>query len=137
MDLELPGFQPPDAKRSDAAPYFEAALSEIRDVIVPRSRDQVVVHRAKALARLIKYLQSREERSGLFAEDELGDLARVLGERPPGIEAGRLALVERIRSRSIEAEAALAAIHRRNVRETAILASSMGALAQRHFAALE
>jgi aminoglycoside phosphotransferase (APT) family kinase protein len=137
MGAEPPRFAPPEAKRSDAAPYFEVALREIRDVIVPRSSDQVVVHRAKGLARLIKYLQSREERSALFSEDELRDLGEVLGQRPPSLEAGRLALVEQIESGGIHPEVALGAIHRRNLRETAILASSMGSLAERHLAPLE
>jgi len=137
MGVELDDFEPPSAPRSSAAPYFEIALGEIRDVIVPRSRDQVVIHRAKGLARLIKYLQSREERSALFDEDELRDLAELLGDRPASTEAGRLALVEQIRTAGIEPSAALGVIHRRNLRETAILASSMGALADRHFAPLD
>jgi aminoglycoside phosphotransferase len=137
MGVALPEFAPPEPKASASAPYFEVALGEIRDLIVPRSRDQVVVHRAKGLARLLKYLQSREERSALYEEDELRDLAEVLGANPPSVEAARLELVERIRAATVDPEVALGAIHRRNLRETAVLASSMGSLARRHFAPLE
>lgn len=137
MDVELEECTLPEAERSAAAPYFEVALGEIRDVIVPRSHDQVVVHRAKGLARLIKYLQSREESGAAFAEDELRDLAAVLGTPPASVDAGRLALVERIGAGSIEAATALGAIHRRTLRETSILAASMGALADRHYPPLD
>jgi aminoglycoside phosphotransferase (APT) family kinase protein len=137
MGVELQGFKLPEAERSAAAPYFEVALGEIRDVIVPRSHDQVVVHRAKGLARLIKYLQSREELGAAFAQDELRDLVAVLGETPASLDAGRLALAQRVGLPGLDPAAALGAIHRRTLRETAILAASMGALANRHFAPLE
>lgn len=137
LGAPLPVFVAPEPERADAAPYFEVALNEIRDVIVPRSDDQVVIHRAKGLARLLKFLWSREERAARFAQDELVDLAGVLGERPATVEAGRLELAERIASGAIAPVRALGPVHRRNLRETAILASSMGALADRHFPPLE
>ena len=136
MGIALPDFKPPDPERTDAAPWFEAALAEIREVIVPRSSDQVVVHRAKGLARLIKYLQSREECTGRFAADGRRDLERVLGKSFQSGDEGQLALVERIRSSSLDDEVALGAIHRQTLRDSAILASSMGALAKRHLPAL-
>jgi tRNA A-37 threonylcarbamoyl transferase component Bud32 len=136
MGIALPDFKPPDPERTDAAPWFEAALAEIREVIVPRSSDQVVVHRAKGLARLIKYLQSREECTGRFAADGRRDLERVLGKSFQSVDEGQLALVERIRSSSLDDEVALGAIHRQTLRDSAILASSMGALAKRHLPAL-
>jgi len=140
MGVSLPAVELPTPAASAAAPFFEVALNEIRDVIVPRSSDQVVVHRAKALARLLKYLQARDECEALFEADEQADLSEVLGAAPTDvtdIAARRLELVRRIRAGEIDPAAALGAVHRRNVRETAILASSMGALANRHFAPLE
>lgn len=137
LRVPLPDIEPPHPVASPAAPFFEVALNEIRDVIVPRSDDQVVVHRAKGLARLLKFLQAREELGPLFEADEVADLSELLGTEQAGVEAGRLELVRQIRAAEVDPAAALAVIHRRNLRETTMLASSMGALAKRHFSPLE
>ena len=60
----------------------------------------------------------------------------MLGESFTSVDAGRLALVERIRSSRLDDNIALGVIHRQTLRDSAILASSMGALAERHLPAL-
>lgn len=133
MGVDLPEVRLPDGEKTLAAPYFEVALNEIRDVIVPRSTDQVATHRAKGLARLIKYLQAREELSSVFDKDELEDLANTLGRAPAGLSEGRLKMVEAIREGDLDDETIFGVLYRRVTRDTAILAPSMGALAERHY----
>jgi aminoglycoside phosphotransferase (APT) family kinase protein len=133
MGAKLEPFALPDAPPREHAFYFEAALAQIRDVIVPRSSDPFVVLRAKGVARLLKYLQDCDRLAGAFEEQDLADLAALLGERPADVEAGRAALVPLVRERRRTDDQLLRYFHRWTTRRTALAASASGVLAQRHY----
>jgi len=133
MGAKLERFALPDAPAREHTFFFDAALAQIRDVIVPRSTDPFVVLRAKGLARILKYLQDCDRLAGVFEQQELGDLAELLGERPASIEAGRAALVPLVRERARTDEQLLRYFHRWTTRRTALAASASGVLAERHY----
>ena len=133
MGASLEPFTLPDAPLREHAFYFDAALDQIRDVIVPRSTDPFVVLRAKGVARLLKYLQECDRLAGVFEEQELGDLNELLGARPASIDAGRAALVPLIREAQRTDARLLRYFHRWTSRRTALAASASGVLAERHY----
>jgi aminoglycoside phosphotransferase (APT) family kinase protein len=133
MGAKLEAFALPDAPPRDHAWLFDAALDQLRDVIVPRSTDPFVVLRAKGVARLLKHLQDCDRLAGVFDAQELDDLAELLGERPASIDAGRDALVPLVRDGKRSDAAVLRYFHRWTTRRTALAASASGVLAERHY----
>jgi aminoglycoside phosphotransferase (APT) family kinase protein len=133
MGEKLERFELPRAAPRDHAWYFDAALEQIRDVIVPRSTDPFVVLRAKGIARLLKHLKECDRFAAVYDEQELGDLAELLGTRPASIDAGRSALVPLVRERALSDERLLRYFHRWTTRRTALAASASGVLAERHY----
>jgi hypothetical protein len=133
MGAKLAPFALPEAAPREHAFFFDAALAQIRDVIVPRSTDSFVVLRAKGVARILKYLQDCDRLAGVYAEQDLADLTELLGARPASIEAGRAALVPLVRTRARTDEQLLHYFHRWTTRRTALAASASGALATRHY----
>jgi aminoglycoside phosphotransferase (APT) family kinase protein len=117
---------------------YDAALAQLREVIVPRSTDAFVVQRAKGLARLLKYLQQTDRLAVLAEERETEDLAALLGARPSSVADGRSRLAQAIRAGEAPADdAVLRLLVRRVHRETELLRPAMGVLADRHFDPLE
>lgn len=137
LGLELPEVSLPDAPPRPTEPFIASILNQIRDVIVPRSSDQVVAETAKDMARVLKYVVLRERLERVLDEDERADLAGLLGHEPADVAAGRLELVERIRAGTLDDATVIGALWRRVSRETAMMRDSMGALAERLFPPLE
>lgn len=129
--LEEPA--PLDAPPTERSWLYEAALAQLREVIVPGSPDPFVVLRSKGLARLLKYLQQADRLAGDDEAAELADLAGVLGARPASVVEGRAALADLVRSGGAPDDAALLRLFGRRVaRETQLLRPAMGVLADRH-----
>jgi hypothetical protein len=113
---------------------YEAALVQLREIVVPRSPDPFVVQRAKGLARVLKYLQEADRLAGAADRVELDDLAAVLETAPGSVAGGRRQLAELLRGAGGPDEAALLRLFGRRVaRETQLLRPAMGVLADRHF----
>lgn len=134
MGTPLEQSPPPDAPATERAWLYDAALAQLREVIVPRSTDPFVVQRSKGLARLLKYLQQADRLAAVVEAAELADLDQALAGRPASVAEGRVALAEAIREGTGPAQDALLALFGRRVaRETAVLRPAMGVLADRHF----
>jgi aminoglycoside phosphotransferase (APT) family kinase protein len=116
---------------------YDAAASQLRDVIVPRTTDPLATARAKGIARLVKYL-GRVDRYGFDAEScELDELAALLGgRRPASVVAGRAALAEAVMAGTVSDDDYVRALWSRVARQTELARPSMGALADRHWPAL-
>lgn len=127
----------PDAPPGPNAHTYAIALEDLRANIVPRITDEVAVHRAKGLARVIKYWEAIERFGVAYDTMELDEIGRALGQRPPSIADARAQLLSAWRSGRLEPATTLNLFHARLTRETALLAGSMGALAQRHFQTLD
>jgi aminoglycoside phosphotransferase (APT) family kinase protein len=112
---------------------YDAALAQLRDIIVPRSTDPFVVLRSKGVARLLKYLQQVDRFGSAATDQDLADLTDLLGERPADTGEGAARLVQAVRSGSLDETRLLRYFGRQAARQTELLRPAMGVLADRHF----
>ena len=128
---EPPTLEAPSTERDW---LYDAALAQLREIIVPRSSDPFVVLRSKGLARVLKYLQQADRLTPAADAAELADLSAVLPEPPDTVPAGRRRLAELLRTTAGPDETTLLRLFGRRVaRETQLFRPAMGALADRHF----
>ena len=66
---------------------YDAVLTQLRDVIVPRTTDPLAQARGKGVARIIKYLARVDTYGPYYEECELQDLEKLLGRRPDSVVA--------------------------------------------------
>jgi aminoglycoside phosphotransferase (APT) family kinase protein len=129
---------PPDleSEPTERQWVYDAALAQLRDVIVPGIDDPFVAHRGKGLARMIKYLREAD-RCGRAAERlELDALSAQLGRRPSSVPGGRQALAERVTPASLGNLDLIAYLRTRAHIQHALMRPAMGVLADRRFDAL-
>ncbi|TDC91576.1 phosphotransferase family protein [Actinomadura sp. 7K507] len=129
--LETPA--PLEASPSANERYYDAALAQIKDIIVPRSEDPFVVLRSKGLARILKYLRESERLADAKNRSELDDLESVLGSRPADVATGQAHLAEALRAGTMSMASALPILHRWVLRETQAGLPAMGRLAARRY----
>jgi aminoglycoside phosphotransferase (APT) family kinase protein len=133
LGLSLEPVPLPDVEPTEREWLYEAALAQIRDVLVPRSSDPFVIARAKGLARVFKHLRDADRLAPRFDEQELDDLEELLGARPATIASGRDALTRRIEKGDLSDRDIVRYFHRNTTRRTELARSSSGALADRHY----
>lgn len=133
--MDVPLVAPPllQAEPSDRAWLFDAALAQIREVIVPRSEDPFVVGRSKGLARVLKYLKEADRLAGAADTQELDDVGVLLGRRPASRGEAQEALAKAREAGEMSEAELLQFFGRSMARETQQLRPAMGALADRHF----
>ncbi|MFA1546067.1 phosphotransferase family protein [Actinomadura chokoriensis] len=129
--LESPAPMAPSPGANDR--FYDAAIAQIKDIIVPRSEDPFVVLRSKGLARILKYLRESERLADAKRRRELDDLESVLGSRPESVAAGQAALAAALREGAVPIPTALPVLHRWVLRETQVCLPAMGRLADRHY----
>jgi aminoglycoside phosphotransferase (APT) family kinase protein len=132
--LELTPAEAPQAReRRDHDWMYDAVLSQLRDVIVPRVTDPLAAARSKGIARLIKYLDRVDTYGAAYEVLELDDYEALLGHRPESVAVGRTAAAEGVAAGTVSDAAYLRTQWRRIARETELARPSMGALADRHW----
>ena len=92
----LPAVPDDPTVDSDATPYFDAVLEQLRTVVVPAIDDPFASQRAKSAARVLKYLREVERAGAAPVVSELDELERVLGSRPATVDDGRRRLEEQV-----------------------------------------
>ena len=135
-DAEGVALPPPLPVPDDDGPnswVYDVALGDLRDVVLPALDRGFAATRAKSVARLLKYLREAERLGPEFAaagarRDRRA--ARATVRRRRGRAAGRL----RRRSSRVRSTAAAVLPYclRQAARDTALMRSGMGALADRH-----
>ncbi|HEY5335008.1 MAG TPA: phosphotransferase family protein [Mycobacteriales bacterium] len=132
--LELPPAEAPQARGPrDSDWMYDAVLTQLRFVIVPRTTDQLAQARGKGVARIIKYL-ARVDTYGPYYEDcERQDLATLLGRRPDSVMSGRTDAAAAVVAGTVSDEDYILTLWRRIARETELARPSMGVLADRHW----
>jgi aminoglycoside phosphotransferase (APT) family kinase protein len=120
-----------DARDNDW--MFDAVLTQLRDVIVPRTTDTLAQARGKGVARIIKYLARVDTYGPYYEECELQDLATLLGRRPDSVLSGRADAAAAVTAGTVSEEDFLLTLSRRIARETELARPSMGVLADRHW----
>ena len=128
----LPDPPPDDAVDTDATPYFDAVLEQLRAVIVPAIDDAFAAQRAKSAARVLKYLREVERAGDRPVRAELAELTRVLGAPPTTVHEGRRLLDAEVRAGRLDALALLPYAWTRVQWEQRLRAGAMGVLATRH-----
>jgi aminoglycoside phosphotransferase (APT) family kinase protein len=112
---------------------YDAVLTQLRDVIVPRTTDPLAQARGKGVARIVKYLARVDTYGPYYQECELQDLANVLGRRPAAVAAGRADAAAAVAAGEVSEEDYVLTLWRRVARETELARPSMGVLADRHW----
>jgi aminoglycoside phosphotransferase (APT) family kinase protein len=112
---------------------YVAVLTQLRDVIVPRTADPLAQARGKGIARIIKYLARVDTYGTFYEECELQDLEKLLDRRPTSVGSGRTEAAEAVASGSASEEDYVLLLWRRVARETELARPSMGLLADRHW----
>jgi aminoglycoside phosphotransferase (APT) family kinase protein len=134
------GLQQPallDAPPTALGWWYDAALTQMGQIIVPRSTDPFVILRSKGVARMLKYLREMDRLGSAAEAADLDDLAELLGARPESVAEGIAEVLDRFGSGSIDVTSVVRVLHRRTLRETQILRPAMGVLAERTFDPLE
>lgn len=131
---ELAGVAVSDPALPDCPPdwtdrLFAAALADLRDDIVPAAGNQRAAAKAKELARLVKFWRMRASHGAAFDAAELAEIRDLLPHAPASLGGARAALAEAIAADAVDFAAATQLCHNRMVRETAVMADAMGALA--------
>lgn len=129
--VSLPSAPPGQRER-----FFDVALADIKDVIVPRL-DQQAAAKAKGLARLVKWWKRVERFGAAYAAEEVAEIRAAIGGDPISVADARYALTQAILDSRVDFAPALQLCHRRIARDTDLLGDSMGAYMDRHFAPIE
>lgn len=123
----------PDCPANWTDRTFAVALDDLRDEIVPGLSSQRASAKAKSLARLVKFWRMRDRYGRAFDDAERAEIAALLGEARAGPSAtltdARAAFARAVAEGAVDRAAALQLCHNRMVRETALMADAMGALA--------
>ncbi len=128
----LPDAPPDDTVDTDATPYFDAVLEQLRTVVVPAVEDAFAAQRAKSAARVLKYLREVERAGDAPTVAELDELERVLGARPTSVSDGRRRLDAEVVAGRVGAVDLLPYAWTRVQWEQRLRSGAMGVLATRH-----
>jgi hypothetical protein len=118
--------------RGASAWIFDIALDDLRDVVVPALDDPFAATRVKGLARLLKYLRALDGAGVTFDDAERAQLIDLLGASVVDTAGGRRALCDAIDAGTVTPERALPYCLDQAARDTALMRSAMGVLADRH-----
>ncbi|ALJ18840.1 phosphotransferase family protein [Microbacterium sp. No. 7] len=129
--------EPLPAAETDLDWWYDAAIAQIGEIIVPHSTDRFVVQRSKSLARIVKFLRESHRLAPTVDRRDAETLASLMGRPVDSAAAGRAELAARIRAGGLgdpgETRRLIAALGELVDRETQVRAPAMGALARRHF----
>jgi hypothetical protein len=132
--LALPAAETPEPRDPrDSDWMYDAVLSQLRDVVVPRTTDPLAQARSKGIARLIKFLAQVDTYGAHYQACELRDLEGLLGRHPDSVAAGRSDAAGAVEAGTIPDEDYLVLLGRRIARETELARPAMGVLADRHW----
>lgn len=129
---DMPETRLPPAADTDQTRYFDGSLHQLREIVAPAIQDPFAARRLKNMARVFKYLREVDRVGGAHEDDELADMAVLLGATPDTIEEGRRELDRLVRRGELDAVALLPYAAARSARTHQLAGSAMGALANRH-----
>jgi len=111
---------------------YDIALDDLRDVLVPAIDQPFAATRAKGIARLLKYLQAAAAHGPAFDAAERTQLNELLDRPVDDLETARRSLCDAIESGALTPERVLPYCLHQAARDTALMRSAMGVLADRH-----
>jgi aminoglycoside phosphotransferase (APT) family kinase protein len=131
-DVPVPAPLPDDDADGPHGWMYDVALRDLREVVVPALDDPFAATRAKGLARVLKHLRAIDRSGARFDAAERADLADLLGAPVDDLDVARRALCERLVAGELSTEWALPYCLDQAGRDTALMRSAMGVLADRH-----
>ena len=135
--LELPPTPPLATIESDASWAYDVALEDLRAFIVPELGEGFAARRAKGLARLLKYLREQQRLGPAAEHAERVALAPLLGQEVDDVRVGRAQLCAAIDAGAVDLRRVVPFCRARADWTNQIVGPAMGALADRHYAAIE
>jgi aminoglycoside phosphotransferase (APT) family kinase protein len=133
--VALPAPLPDDDAGGAQGWVYDVALRDLRDVVVPALEQPFAATRAKSLARLLKHLRAVDRYGIELDARERAELAPLLGsgfDELDDLDRARRALCERVATGELIAERVLPYCLAQAGRETLLMRSAMGVLADRH-----
>jgi aminoglycoside phosphotransferase (APT) family kinase protein len=130
--IAVPPPIPEEDSGGTSAWVFDTALDDLREVVVPALDDPFAATRAKGIARLLKYLRAVDGSGRAHDDAERVQLAELLGIAVDDLTMARRALCDAIDAGTVTPERALPYCLDQAARDTALMRSSMGVLADRH-----
>lgn len=127
ISLEEPNL--PDIDPDWTERYFDTALADLKDDIVPAAGNQRAASKAKELARLIKFWRMRARYGAAFDDAEVEEIRQLLPGVPHGVLPARAALTRAMADQSVDFAAVVQLCYNRVVRDTVLMADAMGGLA--------
>jgi aminoglycoside phosphotransferase (APT) family kinase protein len=133
----LPPMELPEAPESEFGELYDAALAQLREIIVPAVTDPFASARAKSLARILKRLRGADRYGEVHRAREQAELTELLGHPVDSIWAGRHEAESLVRTGALDAVALLPLAWQDVRREHQAMGSAMGVLARRHLPGLQ
>lgn len=109
--------------------FFATALEDLKTDIVPSAGNQRAAAKAKELARLVKFWRMRASHGAAFDAAEIAEIRALLPCAPVDLKGARATFAQAIAVGAVDFAASVQLCHNRMVRESAIMADAMGALA--------
>ncbi|MCV7231706.1 phosphotransferase family protein [Mycobacterium branderi] len=122
-----------DGERTDRQWLYDTILAQLKDIIVPATKDPFATLRGKGLARIVKYLREIDRGGPAAEQQELDALEKVLGRRPDTIDEGRRQLAANIDQDSLTNTDIVGYLLIRARLQHELMRPAMGVLADRHF----
>lgn len=128
IGLELASVELPDPAPTEHDELLAMLVDNLRSEQMPETPDPWRRHRLAMAVRLGEYARNAMRAGPAFREVELDDLGALLGRRPGSVDEGTDAVDAAIADSGPERDAELVAyLHRRAVREEALMRGALGA----------
>jgi len=130
--IELEPFVVPASPAPPEDNFFAIALNDLRNEIVPHVKHAGAAHRAKGMARVIKYWQQKARLGPTFDAAERAETGALCDAAFGTVAQARQALTKRLRANALPDRVVLPLLYRRVCRDLALLAPALGYLVEWH-----
>jgi len=134
VDLVTPDLADAPADWTDR--MYGAAIDDLRNEISPATSSQRASAKVKDLARLVKFWRMRARYGAAWDGAEVREIRARFPDAPDDLLGARAVFAQAVADGCIGRDEALQLCHNRMVRETALMADAMGALAKTRYEAL-
>lgn len=130
---QVDAAQAVSSPETEYSALYDKVISDLGNIIVPRSGDRAAVAAAKNAAKVVKYLKAIDRFGDDIEAVELSELGRLLGARPENVAAGQQDLCDALRDGKISFDAALNYFAGAGVRGAQLSREASGSIAGRHY----
>ncbi|GLV24692.1 phosphotransferase family protein [Sphingobium sp. TomTYG45] len=124
---------PLESKSERWTPLYDGVLEALRDSVVGRSDEAIVIAKGKEIAKAVKYLRNIYRLEDALHRRETEAISSLLGERFTSHDQAHAGLLEAIERHSVGTAALIGYFATEAFYETELARDAMGSLASRHF----